>query len=273
MGWDFAFGDADPDPYAFDGMDRSRVQPYWHSMPALGIIGAVGNNGIGVAGINWDVSMMLLRIGAQGIRRGERDTARVTHAARAIRYAADNGARIINWSGFVNDTRPKQLAVLREAIAYAGSKDVLLVVGAGNDGKDIDQDANCRYPQCFDLDNVLTVAEIDFDGRLFRYTTGGEVRGSNYGIRRVDVAAIAQNFTTAIRHGTGVYGIGGGTSNAGPVAAGLGALVLSLRPELSALELKEVLMSTVTPIPDLAATIRSGGVLNAARALEAARTR
>ena len=81
MGWDFAFDDPDPDCYIFDGMDRTRIQPYWHSISALGIIGARGNNGIGVAGINWDVSLMLLKIGAQGIGRDEKDTLRPGRAA------------------------------------------------------------------------------------------------------------------------------------------------------------------------------------------------
>jgi len=85
MGWDFAFDDPDPDAYVFDGMDATRVQPYWHSIDALGIIGAKGDNGLGVAGINWDVSLMLLKIGAQGIGRGEQDTLRPGRAARAIR--------------------------------------------------------------------------------------------------------------------------------------------------------------------------------------------
>ena len=52
MGWDFVFDDPDPDPYIFDGMDATKIQPYWHSISAMGIIGAKGNNGIGVAGIN-----------------------------------------------------------------------------------------------------------------------------------------------------------------------------------------------------------------------------
>ena len=60
----------------FDGMRKDRIQPYWHSILALGIIGARGNNGLGVAGVNWDVSMMLLKIGAQGVGRNERDMAR-----------------------------------------------------------------------------------------------------------------------------------------------------------------------------------------------------
>ena len=77
VGYDFAFDDPDPDGYVFDGMDATRIQPYRHSNPVLGIIGAAGNNRTGVAGINWRVSLMLLKIGAQGIARitspGRRD--------------------------------------------------------------------------------------------------------------------------------------------------------------------------------------------------------
>ncbi len=162
-------------------MLKDRIQPYWHSISALGIIGARGNNGIGVAGINWDVSMMLLKIGAQGIGRNEKDTARPGRAARAIRYAADNGARVINWSGFVSDPTPEALAELKAAIEYAGRKNVLLVVGAGNSGLDVDRPENFTYPACFPLDNILTVAMIDFRGDLVRYKAGDRWLGSNYG--------------------------------------------------------------------------------------------
>lgn len=122
VGWDFAFDDPDPDCYVFDGMRKDRIQPYWHSISALGIIGARGNNGIGVAGINWDLSMMLLKIGAQGIGRDEKDTLRPGRAAKAIRYAADNGARIINWSGFVSMQRADGRRGRRpDAVRKAGS--------------------------------------------------------------------------------------------------------------------------------------------------------
>jgi subtilisin family serine protease len=179
MGWDFAFDDPDPDCYVFDGMRKDRIQPYWHSISALGIIGARGNNGIGVAGVNWDVSMMLLKIGAQGIGRNEKDSERPGRAAKAIRYAADNGARVINWSGFVSDPTPAALEELRAAIAYAGRKNVLLVVGAVNSGLDIDQPANFTFPACFPLDNILTVAMIDFQGELVSYMAGDRRLGSN----------------------------------------------------------------------------------------------
>ncbi len=273
MGWDFAFDDPDPDCYVFDGMRKDRIQPYWHSISALGIIGARGNNGVGVAGVNWDVSMMLLKIGAQGIGRNDKDTERPGRAAKAIRYAADNGARVINWSGFVSDPPPAALEELRAAIAYAGRKNVLLVVGAGNSGLDIDQPANFTFPACFSLDNILTVTMIDFQGGLVRYRAGDRWLGSNYGARNVDIAALDENFTTFLENGRSTYRLAEGTSNSGPVVAGIAALALSVNPQLSALELKKILMDTATPLPGLKGKIACGGMVNAYRALLAARPR
>jgi subtilisin family serine protease len=271
MGWDFAFDDPDPDCYIFDGKRKDRIQPYWHSISALGIIGARGNNGLGVAGVNWDISMMLLKIGAQGIGNGEKDTARPGRAAKAIRYAADNGARIINWSGFVADPTPEALEELKAAIVYAGEKNVLLVVGAGNSGLDIDRSENFTFPACFPLDNILTVAMIDFRGGLVRYQAGDRWLGSNFGQRNVDIAALEENFTTDVENGRSTYRLGGGTSCSGPVVAGIAALTLAVNPELSAPALKKSLMETATPLPALAGKVACGGMVNAYRALLAAR--
>ena len=273
MGWDFAFDDPDPDCYIYDGMRRDSIQPYWHSISALGIIGARGNNGIGVAGINWNVSMMLLKIGAQGIGRDEKDTRRPSRAAKAIRYAADNGARVINWSGFVSDPTPAALEELRAAIEYAGKKDVLLVVGAGNSGVDIDKPENFTYPACYDLDNILTVAMIDFKGELVRYKAGENWLGSNYGARNVDIAALDENFTTFLKNGRSTYALAAGTSNSGPVVAGIAALALSVNRRITALELKKILLDTATPLPALKGKTVCGGMVNAYQALLAAKAR
>src|SRR2546430_822241 len=168
IGWDFVFDSPDPDCHVFDGMDKTRIATYSHGLGVMEIIGAKGNNGIGVAGINWDVSMMLLKIGAQGVGRGEVDSLRPERAAKAIRYAVDNGARIINWSGFVDNTDPKQIQTLREVIAYAGKRNALIVVGAGNGASDLDTGENCKFPQCFDEENLGRGAGIDFQGKLFQ---------------------------------------------------------------------------------------------------------
>lgn len=271
VGYDFAFDDPDPDGYVFDGMDPTRIQPYGHSDPVLGIIGAAGNNGTGIAGINWRVSLMLLKIGAQGIRRGQVDSLRPLRAARAIRYAVDNGARIVNWSGFSSDTSRERREELHRAVAYARDHGVLIVVGAGNSGVDMDDDANCVYPQCFDEPNLIRVAELDFDGALVRYQSGDHWFGSNFGPGRVEVAAIGQNFTTDIRNGRSTYGLFGGTSGATPVVSGVAALMLSVDSSLRAPELRRLIMETATRLPALAGKVASGGAVNAYRAVLAAR--
>jgi subtilisin family serine protease len=271
LGWDFVFNSPDPDCHVFDGMDKSRIAPYWHSLGAMGIIGAKGNNGIGVAGINWDVSMMLLKIGAQGTGRGEKDTARIDRAARAIHYATDNGARIINWSGFVDDVRPAKLAELREAIDYAAAKNVLIVLAAGNGGKNIDLEENCEFPQCFDTANLIRVAEIDFQANLYSLPSSSKfIGGSNYGTKRVEIAALAMNYTTHIVGGVGTYGLGGGTSCAAPVVSGVAALMLSVNPKLTALQLKSLLLQSVTKLPSLKGKVGAEGMVNAYQAVLAA---
>lgn len=272
IGWDFVFDRPDPDCHVFDGMDRTRIAPYWHSLHAMGIIGAKGNNGIGVAGINWDVSMMLLKIGVQGIGRGQVDTARAERAAKAIRYAADNGARVINWSGFVDDTRPEQLTLLRKAVDYAAAKNVLIVLAAGNDANDIGLDENCLFPQCFDTENMIRVAEIDFQGKLYRVEPSSKfIRGSNYGAKRVEIAALAMNYTTDINGGIGVYELTGGTSSAAPVVSGVAALMLSVNPRLTAVQVKSLLIQTVTKLPALKGKVTSEGMVNAYQAVLAAK--
>ncbi len=271
MGWDFAFDDPDPDCYIYDGKRRDRIQPYWHSISAMGIIGARGNNGIGVAGVNWDVSLMLLKMGAQGIGNGERDTLRAPRAAKAIRYAADNGARIINWSGYVSNPTPEELAELKSAIAYAGTKGVLLVVGAGNSGVDVDKTENAIFPVCFDLDNILTVAMIDFKGEMVRYTAGDRVLGSNFGPKNVDIAAQDETFTTDVENARSTYRLSAGTSSSSPLVAGIAALVLSVNPRLDAVGLKKILMDTAVPLPGLSGKIGCEGMVDAYAALLAAR--
>ena len=272
VGWNFAFNSPDPDCHVFDGMDKTRIATYWHSMSAMGIIGAKGNNGIGVAGINWDVSMMLLQIGAQGKARGEIDTERVDRVAKAIHYAADNGARIINWSGFVDDTRAEKVTELRDAFRYAEARNVLIVVSAGNSSLNLEEQ-NCNlFPACFAGPNLMKVAEIDFQGELFRAPSNTKwVGGSNYGASHVEIAAIGMNYTTDVKDGVGVYGLAGGTSGSSPVVAGVAALMLSVNPKLTASQLKQLLMRTATKLPGLKDKIACEGMVNAYAAVVAAK--
>lgn len=269
VGWDFAFDDPDPDGYIFDGKLNTRIQPYTHSITAMGIIGARGNNGVGVAGINWNVSMMLLKMCPQGTwPPGVFD--RCVRAAKAIRYAVDNGARVINWSGFVSQKEPDALRKIEDAIEYARGKGVLLVVAAGNNGKNIDLPANRMYPQCFDHDNIINVAEIDLTGKLDVNSGPDHVSSSNYGRRTVDIAAIGRNYTSQVYQGRGTYGLGGGTSDAAPVVTGVAALVLSVRPDFDHKQLKSLLLETSHKLDSLEGKVACGGMIDAAAAIKAA---
>lgn len=269
VGWDFAFDDAEPDAYVFDGMDRNRIQPSWHATTAMGIIGARGNNGIGVAGINWDTSMMLLKIGAQGTPRGEIDLQRKVRAARAIRYAVDKGARVINWSGFVDDKSLSDLRQLRDAFDYAEERGVLIILAAGNSTVDLDLPANTGYPASFANRNIIRVAEINFEGELDRNSGPARISGSNFGRHSVEIAAIARNYTTWVRNGLSTYGLAGGTSSSAPVVTGVAALIFSLRPDLSAMQVKQILLDSARRLPALEGKLVVGGVVDAHAAVVA----
>jgi len=273
MGYDFYFNDPDPDCYIFEGKLDSVIAPYWHSIPALGIIGARGNNAIGVAGINWEVSMMLLKMMAQGSVSIKDPCSRVPKAAEAIRYAVDNGARVINWSGFVSCWDQEKLKPLKYEIDYAEEKGVLIVTGAGNDKENIDLEENYTFPSCFQNENLLVVAEIDFDGNLYEVERDSKyVGGSNFGVQNVDIAALSQNFTTGLRHNHSIYRLSGGTSNSTPVVSGVAALIFSIRPDLDGLEVKEILMRSATRLKGLQGKVKSGGMVNAFEALKLAQS-
>ena len=94
--------------------------------------------------------------------------------------------------------------------------------------------------------------------------------GSNFGTKRVEIAALGQNYATQIERGVGTYALGGGTSCAAPVVSGVAALMLSVNPKLTAIQLKSLLMESVTKLPALKGKIASGGMVNAYQAVLAA---
>lgn len=156
-GWDFVF--EDPDPGDANG----------HGTHVAGTIAAVGENGIGVAGLCWRARLMVLRaFDASG-------SATVADLVQALAYARDMGARVVNASY----TGELASQAEKEAIESLAAADVLVVTAAGNDGRDIDQAP--VYPAAYDLPNVLVVAASDTSDRPAAYT--------NRGVRRVHVAA------------------------------------------------------------------------------------
>jgi subtilisin family serine protease len=162
--------------------------------------------------------------------------------ALAIRYAVDNGAKVINGSFGKNYSPHKEW--VWDAIKYAESKDVLIVHAAGNDSKDIDTEPNFPTDEVKGTeiaDNLLTIGALNYE-----YGSKLVADFSNYGSKNVDVFAPGVKIYATIPNNKYVYEQG--TSMAAPNAAGVAALVRSYYPELTASQVKHILMDSGTPI-------------------------
>lgn len=247
-----------------------------HGTHVAGIIGAVRDNGIGIKGVADNVQIMGVRAVPDG---DERDK----DVANSIRYAVDNGAKVINMS--FGKAYAWDKAVVDSAVRYAMSKDVLLVHAAGNDSKNIDKDKN--YPSQYYTDSAGLVigtapAWIEVGASSWKNDEDLPAKFSNYGKKSVDVFAPGVKINSAIPGSK--YEENDGTSMASPVVAGLAALIRSYYPQFTAAEVKEIIMESVTKVKhkvkvrEEGANRRvnfndlcvSGGVVNAYNALELA---
>ena len=207
-----------------------------HGTHVSGIIAASRNNKLGMKGVATNVKIMAVRAVPDG---DEYDK----DVALGLRYAVDNGAKVINTS-FGKGFSPKKEWVY-EAILYAASKDVLIVNAAGNDGKNLDVEKT--YPNdSRDLvteisDNVLTVGAMSAN-----YDENLPASFSNYGKINVDVFAPGVQIYSTIPDGE--YAKFNGTSMAAPSTAGVAALLRSYYPKLSASQVKHILMNSGTMI-------------------------
>ena len=245
----------------------------FHGTHCSGIIAAARNNDKGMDGVADNVRIMMLRAVPDG---DEHDK----DIANAIRYAVDNGARIISMS-FGKDFSPEK-GWVDDAFRYAESKNVLLVHAAGNDAKNVDTADNFPNPIYKDgkgrASNVITV------GASGNMKNGGITASfSNYGKAEVDVFAPGVGIYSTIPGGT-TYGNASGTSMACPVVAGIAALLLEHYPKLTPQQLKYVIeKSSIAPtdkvnIPGtdekvlLSDICKTGGLVNAYEAVKLAGT-
>jgi cell wall-associated protease len=245
----------------------------FHGTHVAGIIAASRSNGIGVNGVADNVKIMMIRAVPDG---DEHDK----DIALAIRYAVDNGAKIINMS-FGKSFSPQKKWV-DDAIRYAQSKGVLLVHAAGNDGKNVDSTQNFPNPVFSDTKtratNYITV------GASGDPLTGGLAADfSNYGKNEVDVFAPGVKIYSTIPGGT-TYGFAQGTSMASPVVAGLAALLLSYYPHLTPEQVKyciekgakssdlEVQKPGSEEKASFASFSKTGGIVNAYESIKIADT-
>ncbi len=208
--------------------------PFQHAIGVAGILAANRKNDKGVNGIYDKIRIMSLCVASSGGDEHDKDI------ALAIRYATDNGAKIINMSF----GKPLSLTKkwVDDAIEYAASKNVLIVCSAGNDNKEVTpQDAH--YPSDFDdqekeiADNLIKVGAITYNmDKNFKASF------SNYSKEHVDIFAPGDDMYSTV-HGN-KYEFSGGTSYSAPVVSGVAALIRSYYPKLSAAEVKDIILQS-----------------------------
>lgn len=210
---------------------------FGHGTQVAGVIGAVGNNNNGSAGVCWGgVTMVSYKVNANAAQ-----------VASAINEAKNAGIKLLNLSMNISVTDDLKTAIQN----YSG----LIVCAAGNDGKDINSGnmlASLNY------DNLLVVGATESSSDKIALF-------SNYGSINVDLFAPGEGIYTT--YATGGYGTNSGTSFAAPLVTGTAALILSRYPSMSGESLKKIIMDNVDKVSDLSGKCVSGGRLNAYKAV------
>jgi len=238
IGWDWVNEDADP------------ADDNGHGTHVAGTIGARGNNGIGVAGVAWQVKLMALKV------MDSTGTGYISNVVAGVDYASANGARVINASfGSTEFSRS-----LYDAFRAAGQHGVLTVAAAGNSAQNSDEFPH--YPASFRLDTMISVAAT---------TRLDELAGfSNYGIYTVDVAAPGESILSTLPGST--YGVYSGTSMATPHVAGMAALLAAHNPSWTPVQLRQRIVGTTRAVAALDGNAWAGGVVDVGKALSGAAT-
>lgn len=234
-GWNFYSGNNQ----VYTGSDDS------HGTHGAGTIAAESGNGVGIAGLAQGEHVKVMAVKALGGKDGSGTTASII---QAIRYAEDNGAKICNLSlGTDQDDR-----ALYQAMA---ASNMLFVVAAGNDGADTDTSPS--YPASYSLDNIISVANLNYDGTLHS--------SSNYGAASVDLAAPGSYILSTTPGNT--YSYMTGTSMAAPMVSAAAAMVYSYFDNITLADVKTVLLSSACPLDGLSGKTVTGGMLDLAAAL------
>lgn len=238
-GWNFY----DNNAQVFTGTDDN------HGTHSAGTI-AAARNGVGTVGICDPAYVKIMVIKTLGTSSG---VGTVSNVVKAIRYAQANGASICNLSFGTM----KYSEELYQTIKDSG---MLFIVAAGNgdaSGNGYSIDEQPMYPASFELDNIISVANLRFDGQLDR--------ASNYGVRSVDLAAPGNYILSTITGND--YAYMSGTSMAAPMVTGTAAMLYSCDASLSLMDVRNRILQSARPLESLSGKVATGGMLDAGAAM------
>ena len=239
-GWDFVTKTANPG------------DSHGHGTHIAGIIGAIANSKSGTAGVAQNVQIMAVRYYSESAP----GSVNLANTIKALHYAIDNGAKIINYSGGGPEYSEEEYQAMKKAEQHG----VLIVAAAGNDHRDTDVEDNRYYPAAYEakgLRNIISVASIDSNNKL--------LPSSNWGATSVDVAAPGEGILSTLPGG--LHGKLTGTSQATAFVSGIAALILSKQPALTPSQVKALIVGSVDKMSTLQGKIGSAGKVNAHKAL------
>jgi subtilisin family serine protease len=240
------------DEYGYDFV-LNRKNPkdgHGHGSHVAGIIGATAKAGAGAAGVAPNVCIMAVRYYSEANTGAQN----LSNTIKAINYAVDHGANIINYSGGGAEFSAAEMKALQRAEA----KGVLIVAAAGNEYQNTDESGNAYYPAAYGLSNIIAVAATNIHNQI--------LPSSNWGLKHVHVAAPGENIYSTLPNGR--YGYLTGTSQATAFVSGLAALILSENPSLKPHEVREIIMKSANRFDSLRDKVASGGRIDAYAALQ-----
>jgi thermitase len=241
-GWDFVTKASNPTDH------------HGHGTHIAGIIGAVANVNTGTAGVAQQIQIMPVRYYSESAP----GSVNLANTIKALHYAIDNGAKIINYSGGGPEYSEEEFRAMKKA----EENGVLIVAAAGNEHSDTDSEDHHYYPAAYSLKglkNIITVASIDSNNRL--------LPSSNWGFKSVDVAAPGEGILSTLPNGR--YGKMTGTSQATAFVSGIAALLLSKNSNLTPAQLKQIIIGSTVPSIFLRGKVASGGKVDAYQSLVA----
>lgn len=238
-GWNYVVNEPNP------------TDDHGHGTHVAGIIGAVNDPKNGMSGVAHQVSIMSVKYYSES----NPGSVNLRNTIRALNYAIDHGAKIINYSGGGPEFSEEEYLAMKKAEA----RGILVVAAAGNEHQNTDLTENYYYPAAYRLSNLISVASTDIHNNL--------LPSSNWGKEKVDVAAPGENIYSTLPGGR--FGYMTGTSQATAFVSGMAALLLAKDPSLRPQQIREIIMASVDRFPQLENKLVTGGRVNAYNALVA----